>query len=208
MPAKNQDLHGNVPDKAPAALVLIDVINDFEFEGGAELFAQAEPLIPRLVALKRAARRAGLPAIYANDNFGKWQSDFQKLVDHCLHGNVRGRPMAEALAPDPEDYFVLKPKHSGFFSTTLDVLLDYLGAETLILAGIAGNSCVLFTAHDAYMRDLRLYVPEDCVASASPELNRQALAHMRDVLKADIAPSAALDLRRIAGGSAREAGRP
>ncbi|HEY1012263.1 MAG TPA: isochorismatase family cysteine hydrolase [Herpetosiphonaceae bacterium] len=206
MPAKNENLHGNAPDKSPAALVLIDVINDCEFEGGAELFAQAEPIIPRLAALKRAARAAGIPVVYVNDNFGKWQSDFQKLVDHCLHDDVRGRPMAEALAPAADDYFVLKPKHSGFFSTTLDVLLEHLGVETLILAGIAGNICVLFTAHDAHMRDFQLYVPEDCVASASAALNRQALDHMRAVLKADTAPSAKLDLRRLARRAVREAG--
>ena len=65
---------------------------------------------------------------------------------------MRGRSLVEALKPEEDDYFVLKPKHSGFFSTTLDILLDYLQAKMLILTGIAGNNCVLFTANDAYMR--------------------------------------------------------
>ena len=80
----------------------------------------------RIAALKRRAKAAGIPAIYVNDNFGRWQSDFNAQVEHCLNDGVRGQPLAELLRPDEDDYFVLKPKHSGFFSTTLDILLDYL----------------------------------------------------------------------------------
>src|SRR5918911_1759359 len=103
-------------------------------------------------------------------------------------------PIVRLLQPDPDDYVVLKPKHSGFFSTTLDTLLKYLEVSTLILTGVAGNICVLFTANDAYMRDFRLVVPADCVASIDPEENRHALAQMRDVLGADLTPSTDLDL--------------
>ena len=135
--------------------------------------------------------------IYVNDNFGKWRSDFSKLIAHCLEDDVRGRPLVQLLHPDPEDYFVLKPKHSGFFSTTLDTLLAYLQAKTLILAGIAGNSCVLFTAHDAFMRDFHLLIPADCVASNTPEDNRYALAHMRNVLQASIVPFSEIDWSKL-----------
>jgi nicotinamidase-related amidase len=108
----------------------------------------------------------------------------------------------EQLVPDEEkDYFVLKPKHSGFFSTTLDTLLEYLGAKTLILTGLTGDICVLFTANDAYMRDFNLIVPSDCVASLELNENRHALEHMRRVLKADIRPSTELDLEKIAAGA-------
>ena len=194
MPAKNEDLHGNVPDKAEVALLLIDVINDLEFDGGEQLLAHALPMAERLAILKRRAREAKVPVVYVNDNFGRWQSDFNKQVDHCLNDRVRGRPLAELLRPDEDDYFVLKPKHSGFFSTTLDILLDYLQVESLILTGLAANICVLFTANDAYMRDFRLFVPRDCVASNTEELNRDALEQMQLVLKADIRPSDELDL--------------
>src|SRR5213082_2089557 len=152
MPAKNEDLHGNVPDKSNVALLLIDVINDLEFESGEGLLLHALPMAEKLSVLKRHAKEADVPVIYVNDNFGKWQSDFKKILDHCLEEGVRGRPFAELLRPEDDDYFVLKPKHSGFFSTTLDILLSYLGVETLVLTGIAGNICVLFTANDAYMR--------------------------------------------------------
>jgi nicotinamidase-related amidase len=106
---------------------------------------------------------------------------------------VRGRPIAELLVPAEDDYFVLKPKHSGFFSTTLDLLLEYLGVRTLIIAGFAGNNCVLFTANDAYMRDYHLIIPADCTASNTPDDNENALQQMQHVLKADIKPSTEID---------------
>jgi nicotinamidase-related amidase len=196
-PAKNADLHGNAPDQARAALLLIDVINDLEFESGEQLFKHALPMARRIAALKKRARQAGIPVIYANDNFGKWQSDLNKLISHCLEDDVRGKPIVELLRPDEDDYFVLKPKHSAFFSTTLETLLSYLNVKTVIITGVAGNICVLFTANDAYMRDYCLVIPSDCVASNDAEENRLALEQMKKVLKADIMPSAELDLEHL-----------
>jgi nicotinamidase-related amidase len=202
MPAKNPDLHGNVPDTAPVALLLIDVINDFDFEGGDAFLRHALPAAERIAALKRRTRSAGIPAIYVNDNYGRWRSDFTAIVEHVGADGTRGEPVANLLRPDDDDYFVLKPKHSGFFSTTLDTMLAYIKARTLILTGFAGDICVLFTANDAYMRDFHLIVPEDCIASLDPADNAHALRQMREVLKADTTPSDALDLERVL----REAG--
>jgi len=198
MPAKNSDLHGNAPDKASSVLVLIDVINDLEFDGGDALLAQALPMAERLAALKRRARAAGIPAVYVNDNFGRWRSDLRALLAHCRGDGVRGRPLVERLVPEPDDYFVLKPKHSGFFSTTLDTLLAYLRARTLILTGLTADNCVLFTASDAYLRDFHVIVPSDCVAAIDPRHTRQALDHMHRVLKADVTTSTALSLSTLA----------
>ncbi|WP_047154882.1 cysteine hydrolase family protein [Aneurinibacillus tyrosinisolvens] len=192
MPAKNEDLHGNAPDKSSIALLLIDVINDFEFEEGDLLLDNALPAAENIASLKKRAKQAGIPVIYVNDNYGKWQSDFLKLVTHAVSEGVRGKPFVEQLLPEEDDYFVVKPKHSGFYSTVLDTLLDYFGAETLIIAGLAGNSCVLFTSNDAYMRDFYLHVPSDCVASNHTEDNETALHIIRNVLKADTRPQSAL----------------
>ncbi len=206
-PARNEDLHGMVPDKCEVALILLDVINDLEFEGGEELLSQAEPIYPRIAELKRRAREAGVPVVYVNDNFGQWRSDFRSLIDHCTREKVRGRPLAEQVLPKGDDYFVLKPKHSGFFSTTLDVLLAYLGVRTVIITGVAGNICVLFTANDAYMRDFHVLVPEDCVASGDAEENGHALRQMATVLKADIRPSTEIDFATLVS-EARRSGPP
>jgi nicotinamidase-related amidase len=203
MPSANQDLHGNAPDKSPVALLLIDVINDLEFPEADQLLRFAGPMAQQIAILKQRARQAGIPVIYVNDNFGRWRSNFQAYVDHCLNENVRGRVLAERLKPDEDDYFVLKPKHSGFFSTTLDILLDYLQVETVILTGIAGNICVLFTANDAYMRDFHLVVPSDCVASNTEQDNQHALDEMRTVLKADTRPSGELDCEALKRDASR-----
>jgi nicotinamidase-related amidase len=197
MPIRSENLHGNVPDNSGAALLLIDVINDFEFEGGDKLLPQALPVGRNIAWLKQEAKKLKIPAIYVNDNFGRWQSDFRKIVSHCRRDDVRGKPFVELILPDEEDYFVLKPKHSGFYSTTLDLLLSHLQARNLILTGIAGNNCVLFTANDAYMRDFKLFIPSDCVVSIEKEDNEYALRQMEEVLKADITPSRELDLAAI-----------
>lgn len=178
-------------------LVLIDLINDFEFDDAEQIFSNTTAISTQIAALKSRAKSAGVPIVYANDNFGKWQSDFRKLLEHCLEDDVRGRRIAQLLKPDDEDYFVLKPKHSAFYSTTLETLLGYLGASTLILTGIAANNCVLFTASDAYMRDYQLVVPSDCVASASPKDCELALQLMNKVLKADTRPSSEIDIAML-----------
>ena len=87
-------------------------------------------------------------------------------------------------------------KNSAFYETTLDLLLAHIGAETLIVTGLLGNSCVLFTAHDAYLRDYKLIVPGDCTASVDPEDNDLALRQMSRVLKTDISPWRSLTLRK------------
>jgi nicotinamidase-related amidase len=198
MPPKNENLHGNEPQKSPVALLIVDVINDLEFDGGDKLLEHARPMASSIKALKQRAKELKIPVIYVNDNFGKWQSDFKKLLAHCLEDDVRGKFLAETLYPEDEDYFVLKPRHSGFFSTSLEVLLKYLQAQTLIITGLTGDICILFTANDAYMRDYHLFIPSDCVASQDETKNRQMLEHMSRALKADITPSNELNLEEIA----------
>jgi nicotinamidase-related amidase len=195
-PAHNHDLHGNVPDESDVAVLLIDVINDLEFEGGERLLPPARAAADRLAALARRARRVGVPVIYANDNFGRWRSDFSKLLARVLEEDVRGRPIAERLRPEPTDYVVLKPKHSAFFSTTLDLLLRYLKTRTLVIGGFTADRCVLFTASDAYLRDFRVVVPSDGVASLDRQATRHALSQMRGLLGADVRPSRTVMLRR------------
>ncbi len=197
-PVNNQDLHGNVPDDSSVVLILIDLINDFEFDGADEIFTNTLAIAQPIADLKKNAKAAGIPVIYVNDNFGKWQSDFRKLVDHCLEDNVKGKPIAKLLRPDEQDYFVLKPKHSAFYATSLELLLRYLKAHTLILTGIAGNICVLFTANDGYMRDFDLVIPQDCIASESEADNHHAIAYMSKVLKADTRLSTEIDFDAVA----------
>ncbi|HEY0462415.1 MAG TPA: isochorismatase family cysteine hydrolase [Pyrinomonadaceae bacterium] len=194
---KNEDLHGNAPDKSETALLIIDMISDFEFDSGDKILPFAEAIAKNIAALKKKAEKAKIAVIYVNDNFGKWRSDFKKQLKHSQSKSVRGHKIARMLAPKENDYFVLKAKHSAFYSTTLDLLLAYLGAKTLILTGVASDICILFTANDAYMRDYDLFVPCDCVAALDEKTNESTLRYMEKVLKADTRASDELDFKKL-----------
>jgi nicotinamidase-related amidase len=196
MSAPQADLHGNVPDAAATCLLIIDMINDFAFEEADKLFPAVMQAAERIAGLKKRATEAGIPTLYVNDNFGKWRNDFHKLVDYCLTSRCKGQSIAQLLQPGEDDYFVLKPKHSGFFATPLELLLKFLGTRRLILTGVAGDTCVLYTAADAYMRDFALCVPSDCTASLDRKANESALNQMKATLKADICPSTDVRLEK------------
>lgn len=180
-----RDAHG--VDRA--ALLIVDMINPLDFEGGKAMRPQAIAAARRIAALKRRLKDAGVPAVYVNDNFMQWQVDFSSLVAICQHGDALGAPLARCLPPGPDDYFVLKPKHSGFFDTPLSILLAKLGATRLVVTGLAADGCVLTTATDAHMREYGVHVPRDCVASISPERTGRALALMKDAMKIDVRTS-------------------
>ena len=162
------------------------MINDLDFPQGRKLLRYALPAARRIASLKKRANRADVPVIYVNDNFGRWRSDFRQQVAHCRRDGCLGRELAVRLAPGEEDFFVLKPKHSGFYSTTLDILLKSLGVVNLVLAGFATDICVLYTANDAYMRGYQIVIVSDGVAAEHANWNRNALAQMRRHLGADV----------------------
>jgi nicotinamidase-related amidase len=180
--------------KANACLLIIDMINMFDFPDAGQLFPAIIDVAERIARLKERAAAVGLSVIYLNDNFGKWRHDFGALVTQCAEGPCRGQSIARLLRPSEQDYFVLKPKHSGFYATPLELLLRFLKVQHLILTGVAGDNCVQYTAAGGYMRDFTLSVPSDCTLSLDPEANRSALQQMEKNLKADLRPSEAIRL--------------
>jgi nicotinamidase-related amidase len=185
MKTRMDTLHGTVPDKCETALLLVDVINPLDFLEAKQLLRYVPPMATKLSCLKERAREAGVPVIYVADNFGRWRSDFRAQVEYSLAPESLGCDQVSHLQPEHDDYFVLKPKHSGFFASTLETLLRYLGTRRLIMTGIAGNFYVLFTANDTYMRDSELIVPADCTISNTLPENRRALHLMKQYHKAD-----------------------
>ncbi|WP_433746471.1 isochorismatase family cysteine hydrolase [Falsibacillus pallidus] len=178
--------------EASAALLIIDMINKMDFEGGEDLLDYTLPMTDHLIELKKRVKEKGLPVIYVNDNFGQWQDNASEIIKECLRSP--GRPIVEKIEPENDDFFIIKPKHSAFFGTQLEILLNQMGVEKLILTGVAGDMCVLFTANDAYMREYDLWVPEDCIASESKEANEHALQIIRRSVFADTTPSKEFDL--------------
>jgi nicotinamidase-related amidase len=180
--------------KTSAALLLIDVINHFEFPDGASILRRAAAIGGNLCRLKKRVHAAGIPIIYVNDNFGQWRSDANKLLAHCVRPEARGRDFVTNIKPEADDYFVLKPMHSAFYQTPLDVLLRQLGASSVILAGLTTNSCILCSAHDANMRDYKIIVPPDCCAARTAREHDQAIEIIGAMADAKVISSSALRL--------------
>ncbi|MCU7555392.1 cysteine hydrolase [Alteromonas sp. ASW11-19] len=173
------------PDKSKVVLIIIDMINDLEFEDGEKMLSPALEAARNIAAFKEEQlKNRSIPTIYVNDNFGKWRSDFRQLVSHVLDDGVRGEEVTRILHPDEDDYFVIKARHSGFFGTTLETLLQHLGAETLILAGLTGDMCVQFTAQDAHMRQFNLIIPPDLIVCADEKTKQTAISQMALTCKA------------------------
>ncbi len=176
------------------AQLIIDMISCWDFPDADKLVGGALEIVPAVCALKKRCRAVGVPVTYTNDNHGQWRSDFATLVRESRECGSQGARITEALAPDPDDYFVLKPKHSGFFSTPLELLLRDLAVDRVLLTGVASDQCVLVTAAEARMRDLDVVVPRDCIASQSRARNAAALQHYEEVLKVDTTPGSELEL--------------
>src|SRR3978361_2188617 len=155
------------PSPVPIALLVVDVLTTFQFPDGDAILQHALAIRDPLVKLKARARRLGIPVLYVNDNFGDWRSEKEVLIGRCLE--AKGKDFVRPLLPDSEDYFVLKPMHSAFYMTPLEVLLQHLQVETLILTGLTSNSCITATAHDANMGGFDLYIPTDCCSARSPK---------------------------------------
>lgn len=179
--------------KKNTALIIIDMINKMDFKGSEDLLENTKPIVNPLLKLKHHAKKLGLPTIYVNDNFGLWREDIGSVITECKKG--LGKDIVEQFIPENNDFFIIKPKHSGFYGTQLNILLNYLEVENLILTGVAGDMCVLFTAFDAYMREYNLWVPSNCLASETVANNKGALRIMNRSMFANISPSTNVEIK-------------
>lgn len=182
------------PAPGRTALLVIDMVNALDFEGGDALRGAVEAAVAPILRLRAAADAAGVPVIYVNDNNGQWHSERTRLIEETLAKDTPGRAITRALRPRDDDYFIIKPQFSGFYATNLPVLLPQLGVSRLILTGVAADICVLFTAADAHMRQYELWVPADAVAGNHPERTRWALEIMRNSMAAKVEPTDGMTL--------------
>ena len=192
-PARPRSRIGGGPDGLPrsgSVLLLVDFINPLQFVGAEDIAPCALAAAKMTLRLKRRLARDGVPAVYANDNYGLWRSDFRDLLVRCQAlGGVAGE-IARLLAPGPRDLTILKPRHSAFYATPLDLLLAQMKARRLVVCGLAADMCVQVTASDAFLRGYKVWAPADCTAAESAERRDTALAWMRDTCDCDVRPSA------------------
>ncbi|WP_046176589.1 isochorismatase family cysteine hydrolase [Domibacillus indicus] len=169
------------------ALLIVDMINDFQFPKGKELAEFTRETIEPILTLKEHFHNKQWPVIYINDHYGLWKADIDLITDYA--SNEVSDPIIQEIKPGDEDYFLIKPKHSAFYGTALNTLLEELDVESVVVTGVAGNICVFFTANDAYMREFGVYIPKDALASEEAKFNEYALGMMENVLNADIRPA-------------------
>ena len=167
------------------ALLIIDMMNLFDFKGGVALGKSALTCLPAITRLRCRFEQAAAPFIYVNDNFAHWQGGFHDLVAQCASAGGPSAEIAAALAPCMGHYYVLKPKHSAFLYTPLSVLLAKLEVRRLVLTGIAVDSCIVATALDANTREFALWVPNDAVGAISRGRKANGLALIRSSMHTD-----------------------
>lgn len=172
-------------------LLLVDFINPLDFPGSEKLAGPAVAAARATAALKARLESDGVATIYANDNYGGWQSDFHSLVSACLGMDGPAGEIARLLYPQACDLTILKPRHSAFYASPLELLLTEMQARELVICGLATDMCVQMTASDAFLREFKVWVPSDCTAAESPRAKAASLAYMADVLKCDVSPAAA-----------------
>ena len=183
------------------ALLIVDMISDFEFEGGDKLGPHALKAAENIRELKKRAKEHCAPVIYVNDNYGRWNEDFRAMAERIRSGSERGRRITEMLKPEENDLYILKPQRSGFYETPLSVLLQSLRVSNLVICGVTTDMCVLFTAHDAYMRGFRVLVPADCCAAVETQYHADALKLLGRVTDVRIAGQQEIDFSVLERGA-------
>jgi ureidoacrylate peracid hydrolase len=161
-------------DPRRTAVLVVDMLNEFLEEGGVMVLPEGRNLYDPLARLIQAARRAGVPVIWASDEHPEQDKEFEKRIPHCIEGTW-GAQVVDALKPDESDYRVRKRRYSGFYETDLDLRLRELGIETVITTGIVTNICVRSTVHDAFFRGYKVIVPVECVAATSEREQQSSL---------------------------------
>lgn len=193
MSKKESNVVRAAPVGANTAVLILDMISDFDFEDGDKLYPDALKVAERLSELKPRAKKAGVPVIFVNDNFGKWNEDFGAYVNSVRDASEKGRKIIELIGPEDGDYHILKPQRSAFYATPLGVLLLSKNVSNLILTGVTTDICVLFTAHDAYMRGFQVQIPSDCTAATEASYHESALKFLKRIAYADVRPSTEIE---------------
>jgi nicotinamidase-related amidase len=181
------------------ALVILDVVSTYAFDGGARLLRAMKACAPNIVAVAERARRASVPVIYVNDGVGHWKSDFPDVFSTCCQHSPKVRALLQPLRPADGDYVILKPRHSAFYGTPLEALLENLRVSTLMICGVSAESCVLATVCDAHTHGFRMIVPGDSIAGVDPRAVRRTLQAIDDAFRARV-PARAASVRFRRGG--------
>ena len=176
---------------ASSALIVIDMLNPYDHEDADKLAECVRRQLPQMIALRDAAKqRDDVKLIYVNDNYGDFAASRDQLVERALSG--RHPELVEPLAPSDGCDLPQKVRHSAFYSTSLEYMLQQREVTEVILTGQVTEQCILYSGLDAYVRHYSVCVPSDAVAPIDPELGDAALEMMRRNMRAEIVTAADL----------------
>jgi nicotinamidase-related amidase len=174
------------------ALLVVDMLNTYEHEDADRLAASVRQAVPQIERLIRRAREDDVALVYVNDNYGDWNSSSSELARRAVEG--RYPELVEPLLPREDDAFVIKARHSVFYSTPLEYLLQSMDVGRIVLAGQATEQCILYSALDGYVRHFSVAVPRDGVAHIYEHLAQAALEMMERNMHADVTSAADVQL--------------
>jgi nicotinamidase-related amidase len=170
------------------ALIVVDMLNPYEHPDADKLVQSVEQALPNMVALRDRADDEGAFIMYVNDNHDDWESDRRQLVDAAMNG---ARPdLVEPILPREEDLFLAKTRHSIFYSTPVEYILDREGIDHLVLVGQVTEQCILYSAEDAHLLHLDKTVPRDAVAHIFEDLAEASLKMMERNMHAEVCAAA------------------
>jgi nicotinamidase-related amidase len=170
------------------ALILVDMLNPYEHPDADRLAVGVESAVPAIGKLLGRAEEADTPVVYVNDNYGDWNSSAQQLTERAMQG---AHPeLVEPVLPRDGHSFVIKARHSIFYETPLEYLLDQMGVDRLVLTGQVTEQCILYSALDAHVRHFRIVVPTDAVAPIYEHLAEAALEMIERNLSAELCDAA------------------
>jgi nicotinamidase-related amidase len=174
--------------ESATALLVVDMLNPYDHPEAEELAAHVAEALPAVEALLRGADEAEAPVVYVNDNYGDWNSSSEELARSALDGVHR--ELVEPVLPREGDSFVVKARHSTFYETPLEYLLDQMGIGRLVFAGQVTEQCILYSALDAYVRHFDVVIATDAVAAIYDDLGDAALKMMERNMSAELVESA------------------
>jgi len=161
------------------ALLVVDVLADFSHEDGPSLLASFRGRGASMAAAIDAARQAGVPVVYVNDDRDRWDSDAPALVRESV--DAEGGDVIRELLPRSGDAVLLKHRYSAFDHTALELLLDNESVERVLIVGAATEGCVVQTALDAREHGLKATILADACATTDPDLEELALRYAEEV---------------------------
>jgi nicotinamidase-related amidase len=154
-------------DPARAALLVIDMQNDFVRRGGSLLVPDAEATVAAVSGLLDLAREHEMHVVYSQDTHRPGDPEWRIWPEHAREGSWGWR-LIDELAPTTDDLILRKPRYDAFYRTPLDHLLRLWGIDTLVICGTVANICVHYTAASAALRRYDVVIPRDAISALDP----------------------------------------